>query len=145
MIRSKRMAPVQRVVDDVERRQAAKMTATEQRALECEEKLAELERYRAEYVRGFEQRASTGMGAAGLRDYQAFLARLNEAIKQQQAVVERARRDSEVERKHWQDAAVRAKAIDHVVTQWQNEERRDSDRRDQRESDERAQRGARKE
>jgi flagellar FliJ protein len=140
MTRSKRMAPVQRVVDDVERRQAAKMTATEQRALECETKLTELERYLTEYVRGFEQRASTGMGAAGLRDYQAFLARLNDAIKQQQAVVERARRDSEVERERWQGAAVRAKAVEHVVTQWQHEERVDSDRREQRESDELAQR-----
>jgi flagellar protein FliJ len=141
MTRSKRLAPVQRVVDDVERRQAVKMTATQQRTAECEAKLQELERYRGEYVRGFEERASAGMGAAGLRDYQAFLARLNEAIKQQQAVVDRARQESERERGHWQQAAVRAKAIDHVVNQWESAERRESDRREQQESDERAQRG----
>jgi flagellar biosynthesis chaperone FliJ len=44
------------------------------------------------------------------------------------------------ERQRWQDAARRAKAIDHVVENWQNQDRRDADRREQRDSDERAQR-----
>jgi flagellar biosynthesis chaperone FliJ len=44
------------------------------------------------------------------------------------------------ERQRWQDAARRAKAIDHVVENWQSQERRDADRREQRDSDERAQR-----
>jgi flagellar FliJ protein len=75
-----------------------------------------------------------------LRDYQAFLSRLAEAIKQQQAVVKRAESERDAERLRWQEAAKRAKALGHVVEQWQTEERRASDRREQRESDERAQR-----
>jgi len=71
---------------------------------------------------------------------EAITARLTDAIRQQQAVVNRAKSDRDAERQRWQDAAKRAKALDHVVDQWQTEERRASDRREQRESDERAQR-----
>jgi flagellar biosynthesis chaperone FliJ len=40
----------------------------------------------------------------------------------------------------WQEALKRSKALGHVVERWQAEERHMNDRRDQRESDERAQR-----
>jgi flagellar FliJ protein len=102
--------------------------------------LQELERYRGDYESQFKQRAGRGMGATDLRDYQAFLARLSDAIRQQQAVVKRAQSERDAERQRWQEAAKRAKALGHVVEQWQTEERRASDRREQRESDERAQR-----
>jgi flagellar export protein FliJ len=61
-------------------------------------------------------------------------------MRQQQSVVLRARADRDAEKLRWQDAAKRAKALDHVVTQWQNDERRMADRREQRDTDERAQR-----
>jgi flagellar FliJ protein len=75
-----------------------------------------------------------------LRDYQAFLARLNEAIRQQHAVVQRARSERDAERVRWQEMARKAKALDHVVEQWNLEEQRARDRREQLETDERAQR-----
>ncbi len=140
MTRTKRIAPVQSLFDDNERRLARTLVAFERRATESEAKLNELERYRTEYEKQFTQRAGRGIGATDLRDYQAFLARLVEAIRQQQAVVRRAQSDRDVERSRWQEAAKRAKALGHVVEKWQAEERRASDRREQRESDERAQR-----
>ncbi|MGH8188717.1 MAG: flagellar FliJ family protein, partial [Steroidobacteraceae bacterium] len=75
-----------------------------------------------------------------LRDYQVFLARLVEAIRQQHAIVQRVRAERDAERLRWQEAAKRAKALGHVVEQWQTEERRSFERREQHESDERAQR-----
>lgn len=140
MTRAKRLEPVQNLVDDTERRLALSLAAFERRVTENETKLQELERYRAEYERQFSQRAGKGIGATDLRDYQAFLARLGEAIKQQQSIVQRARAERDAERQRWQDAAKRSKALGHVVEQWRTEERRTSDRREQRESDERAQR-----
>lgn len=140
MTRAKRLAPVQNLIDDTERRLAQSLVAFERRVTENETKLQELERYRSEYERQFSQRAGRGIGATDLRDYQAFLARLGEAIKQQQSVVQRARADRDTERQRWQDAAKRSKALDHVVGLWQTEERRTIDRREQHESDERAQR-----
>lgn len=140
MTRSQRLAPVQNVMDNSERRLAQSLAAHERRVLEGENKLQELTRYRSEYEQQLQARAGGGIGVTELRDYQAFLARLTEAMRQQQSVVQRLRADCEAERLRWQDAAKRAKALDHVVTQWQTEERRVADVRDQRDTDERAQR-----
>jgi flagellar protein FliJ len=138
--RAKRMKPVQNLYDDTERRLALGLATTERRVAEAEAKLQELERYRGEYDKQFAQRAGGGIGVTALRDYQAFLSRLSDAIKQQHAVVKRAQSERDAERLRWQEAAKRAKALGHVVEQWQTEERRASDRREQHESDERAQR-----
>jgi flagellar FliJ protein len=142
MTRTKRLAPVQDVVASAEKRLAQSLAAHERRLTEAENKLAELTRYRGEYEQQYTQRVGGGIGVMELRDYQAFLARLSEAMRQQQAVVHRVRAERDAERLRWQDAARRVKAIDHVVTQWQHEERRIADRRDQRETDERGQRRA---
>jgi flagellar protein FliJ len=140
MTRSKRMKPVQNLVDENERRLAQSLAAGERKVTEAEGKLQELERYRSEYEKQFSQRAGRGIGAIDLRDYQVFLARLAEAIRQQQAIVQRARAERDAERLRWREAAKRAKALGHVVEQWQTEERRMFERREQHESDERAQR-----
>ena len=134
------MKPVQNLYDDTERRLAVALAGVEKKVADAEAKLQELERYRTDYEGQFRQRAGRGIGVTDLRDYQAFLARLSDAIRQQQAVVKRAQSERDAERQRWQEAAQRAKALGHVVEQWQTEERRASDRREQRESDERAQR-----
>lgn len=144
MSRADRLKPVQNVIDNAEKRLAQSLAAFERRVAEAEGKLDELRRYRGEYERQFAQRAASGMGATELRDFQAFLARLTEAMRQQQSVVERVRADRDAERLRWQDAAKRAKALDHVATQWLSEERRLAERRDQRETDDRAQRVSRR-
>jgi len=140
MNRARRMAPVQNLVDDTERKLATSLATHERRVTEAQNKLNELVRYRGEYEKQLTQRAGLGMTATDLRDYQAFLARLTEAIRQQQGIVQRTMSERDVERGRWQEAARRVKAIDHVVNQWQAEERRVVERRDQRETDERAQR-----
>jgi flagellar FliJ protein len=142
MTRSQRLAPVQNVVETAERKLAQSVAAYEGRVVEAERKLDELARYRGEYEKQFAQRATQGIGAVELRDYQAFLARIDEAIRQQHSVIQRMRAERDAERLRWQDAAKRVKAIDHVVTQWRTEEQRNADRREQREIDERAQRMA---
>ena len=140
MKRAKRLEPVRHIVDEAQKRLAMSVAAFEKRVLEGEGKLSELDRYKAEYEQSFTQRAGRGIGPTELRDYQAFLAKLAEAIKQQQALVSRARADHQLERQKWQEALKRSKALGHVVERWQAEERHETERREQRESDERAQR-----
>ncbi|MET0658249.1 MAG: flagellar export protein FliJ [Steroidobacteraceae bacterium] len=140
MTRSNRLQPVHAVVEDHERKIARKFAQAEHRLSDAQGKLQELERYHAEYARGFHQRAQGGIGAAGLRDYQVFLAKLNEAIKQQKSIVQRAEGEREVARQEWLKAAQRTKAVAHVMEKWLAEERRALDQREQRETDERAQR-----
>jgi len=142
MNRSRRLEPVQKAIDDTERQRASQLGASEQRLSECERKLQELENYQNDYRQTFNARAGSGIASSGLRDYQLFLARLAEAIKQQTGLVAASRSERDLERQRWQEAARRCKAIDHVVENWQTEERRDGERREQRDSDERAQRAA---
>ena len=143
MSRAKRLGPVQNVVESAERKQAQSLAAAQRRLAEAETKLLDLERYRGEYQQGLTQRVGGGMGVAQLRDYQAFLARLGDAIRQQQSVVQRMRSERDAEQQRWQQAARRVKAIDHVVDQWQAEDRRAADKREQRDTDERGQRSRR--
>lgn len=140
MTRAKRLQPVQNLVDDKERRLAQSLAAYEKKLADAQRKCQELERYREEYEKQFKETAARGIGVTGLRDYQAFLARLNEAVRQQQSVVARAVAERDAERTRWQEMARKAKALDHVVEQWNTEERRARDRREQLETDERAQR-----
>jgi flagellar FliJ protein len=140
MTRAKRLEPVQDIASDAQRRLAQSLAAHERRVTEAENKLQDLQRYKSEYERQFTQRAGTGIGVTDLRDYQAFLARLSEAIRQQHGIVQRTRAERDAERLKWQEAARREKALDHVVERWQSEERRALDRREQHEIDERAQR-----
>ena len=98
MTRAKRMKPVQNLYDDTERRLAVGLATVEKKVADAETKLQELERYRGDYEKQFKQRAGRGIGATDLRDYQAFLARLSDAIRQQQAVVKRAQSERDAER-----------------------------------------------
>ena len=138
MKRAQRLEMVQNVVDDLERRRAEALASSERRVSESEAKLAELESYQASYVRGFQVRAGSGIDASLARDYQAFLARLEEAIRQQIQVVTRTRAQRDSERQNWQGAAQRAEAVGQMVKRFQTEEVRAADKLEQQESDERS-------
>lgn len=139
MTRTRRMQPVQRLMDDGERRHAQRLADAQQRLAAAEHKLAELERYRQEYVQSFDQRATTGATGLALRDFQVFLGRLSQAVQQQAQLVARLRDDVAAETRQWQVAARKARALGSVVEQWRGEERRAQDRQEQKETDERAQ------
>jgi flagellar protein FliJ len=144
MKRSQRLQMVQQVVDDNQRRRAERFAASEKRVAECEAKLTELESYQLSYARDFTVRAGQGIGAVGMRDYQTFLARLGEAVRQQTQLVYRARAERDADRENWQGAAQRAEAVGQIMKRWQGEELRALDRQEQVESDERAQRNFRR-
>jgi flagellar FliJ protein len=134
-----RLQVVQRVTDQRERQQARKLAQSRTRVAQCEAKLKELQGYHAGYIRDFDQRAASGIRGAGIREFQAFLAKLAEAIRQQEELLEKARSDSDTDRTHWQGAAQRSQIMDKVVEQHATRETKARDRRDQRESDDRGQ------
>lgn len=136
------MQTVERVVSDVEKKRAEALGASERRVSESETKLAELENYQRSYAAQFQANTGATVGAAKLRDFQAFMARLAEAVKQQTQIVHKAKADRDAELKMWQHAAQRAEAVGGLVKRWQTEEQRQDDRREQNESDERSQRAS---
>jgi len=138
MTRTQRIQPVQRVVDDREREQAKAVALARAKVGEAEAKLTELTRYREDYQRGFQKEAASGASGLRLRDFRLFLGRLDEALRQQEQVVARAKSDQEHQTQLWIESQRRAKALGIVVDKWRGEERRAADRQDQRETDERA-------
>src|SRR5215469_156354 len=139
MKKTERIGMVRRVVDDIERRKAEALAACEKNVLAAQAKLEELEAYRAGYVRDFRRRAESGMNGAGAREYQVFLSRLDEALRQQAHILAQARLQRTPEHESWRNAARRATAVGNLATHWQAEERLAAEKVEQKESDERSQ------
>ncbi len=135
---SKQLELVQRVMDEQERRRAEGLAARERRVAESEAKLAELERYHSSYSSDFARNAERGMNGARLREFQSFLLRLAEALRQQIEVVDRAKAERDTELAGWRKAAQRSEMVDHVVKRRKAVEQRGAERQEQRESDERS-------
>lgn len=138
MTRSKRLEPVHDVALEAERAAARRLAEAEREAAEAGQRLAQLEGYELEYRAGLQQRVVQGIGAAGLRDYQAFLARLGEAVAQQRAALARATDDRDAAREQWLASTTRRRAVGKVIEQAEAAERQASERREQRDLDERA-------
>jgi flagellar FliJ protein len=142
MSRGDRLDVVQQVADRNERERAERLAEAERNAIEAEQKLVELERYRNEYEEQLATRGAAGVEVSGVREFQAFLARLGEALVAQRQVLSAARDTRDALLNSWREAAQRAQVVQTLADRWQTEARRDEDRRDQRESDELAQRGS---
>lgn len=136
MKRSERLDIVQQAAARTEKERAERVALAEKHLAEMQQKLAALEKYRSEYEAGFAAKAGAGFGAAGVRDFQAFLARLGEALNQQRDLVSAARRALDAERDNWREAAQRTHVVETLVEKWQGEETRAANRRDQNISDE---------
>jgi flagellar FliJ protein len=141
MTRVERLDVVQQVAERAERERAERLAEAERNAIEAEQKLVALERYRNEYEEQLATRGAAGVDISGVREFQAFLARLGEALVAQRQVLSAARANRDELLNSWREAAQRAQVVQTLADRWQTEARRDEDRRDQRESDELAQRG----
>ena len=136
MTRSERLDVVQQVTARNEREHAERVAAAQRHLKDMEDKHAALEKYRGEYEAGFAARSRAGFDAIGVRDFQAFLARLGEALTAQAELVKQAGAALEAVRTQWREAAQRAHVVDSLAERWHSEETRAADRRDQNESDE---------
>ena len=139
MKKTERIGMVRRAVDDIERRKAEALAACDKDVLAAQSKLQELESYRAAYVQDFSRRAESGMNGAGVREYQVFLGRLDEALRQQAQILAQSRLKRNAELENWRNAARRAAAVGNLASHWQAEERAAAEKVEQKEADERSQ------
>jgi flagellar FliJ protein len=138
MTRSKRIAPVQKVLEGKEQEQARKLGFAQQAVAAAEAKLEELRRYQVDYADGFDRQVVQGAPVHVLQDYRAFMVRLSDAVKQQQQVLERQRVELGIQTAYWQSAARQSRGLETVVAGWKKQELRVMERRDQAATDERA-------
>ena len=140
MKRSQRFEPVVKVAENREQ-EAARLLGEAQSALtQAQQRLNELEGYREEYIKRFHATGSTGMSAAQMMDYRAFLLKLDQAIAEQGIVAEQATHFVEQQRQEWFAKRGKVKMLDTVVARYQAVEQRDADRKEQGDQDERSQR-----
>jgi flagellar FliJ protein len=136
--RSKRLEPVGALADETERGCASHVAGLQGRLADAERRCIELKRYLGEYQSMFQQRASEGMRVTGMRDYQTFIARLGEAVRQQEDVIAQLRSDCERARASWVEAAARKSAVRKVIAKVRSDDQKLEERRSQKESDEHA-------
>ena len=144
MTRSRRMAPVQRLVVDREQSAVRELGERQQELVAQEARLQELLDYREQYARAFQDSGSSGLGARNLQDYRIFLSRLNEAIGQQQVVIQQCREQQQQTHRNWLEARTRSEAIGKVMDGYRHDEQRLQRRQEQKDTDERNNRGHRK-
>lgn len=140
MRRSQRLEPVLDIATEAERKAASALAAAETRVVEAEQKLAELERYAQEYRVALKDRTATGIDVVQLRAFHGFIGRLGEATAQQALVIQRAREERDATRERWLETSRRARVVAKAVEQAATQERKVHERREQSDSDERAQR-----
>jgi flagellar FliJ protein len=140
MKRANRLEIVRKVISDKEQECAVRLTGAQSRLAEAERRGIELRRYLKEYQQSFEQRAKRGIGVSGMRDFQAFIARIGEAVRQQDGLIQQARDEAERARAQWRHAATRKSGIGKVVAKARHEASQLEERQQQKEFDERAQR-----
>jgi|SRR5579862_9044562 len=140
MKRANRLEIVRKVISDKEQASAVRLARLQKALLEAEQRGLELRRYLKEYQHSFEQRAKRGIGVSGVRDYQTFIARIGEAVRQQDGVIQQLHTETERAQAQWRHAAARKSGIGKVVAKAHHEARQLEDRQLQKEFDERAQR-----
>jgi flagellar protein FliJ len=123
--------------------EAAKRLGLAIRACEdTEQKLTMLLQYREEYEARFNTSLASGVTAAGYRNFQLFLEKLDTAIAGQQRIVEDAKRRIVDERSQWQSCERKRMSYDTLATRVQKAEERKENKRDQKLMDEFATRQA---
>lgn len=136
MTRSERMQPIKALADTRERDAGADVAAARRVLEDREKQLEQLRGYRAEYAsRAAHQGAAD---AVRLQNYHTFLARLADAIRQQEDLVAAARLELERKTASWQERRIEAASLGKVVERIAGAEQKAADRREQRETDERA-------
>ncbi|HZW14168.1 MAG TPA: flagellar export protein FliJ [Noviherbaspirillum sp.] len=109
---------------------------------DTEQKLALLLQYRDDYDARFKAGMAHGITAAGYRNFQLFMDKLDKAIAGQQQIVNDAKRRIQEERLLWQSSERKRMSYDTLATRAQQVQQHKENKRDQKLMDEHATRQA---
>ena len=94
--------------------------------------LETLQGYRDEYRARFEQAQMNGISPGELNNYRAFLAKLDQAVEEQQSLVEQSTTRSQSGLQQWQTQSRKLKSFEVLAAREHDEQRRDVARQEQR-------------
>jgi flagellar FliJ protein len=102
----------------------------------AQDKLEALQQYRKDYQVKFQEAMQGGMEPADLRNFQDFINRLDQAIRQQQGVIEKAKNGVQTGRHELMDATRKMKSFDTLAQRHVDAERKLEAKSEQRMQDE---------
>lgn len=140
MKRSERMGSVYRLASERAAELAQAYAAQRERLDQARERMAQLRGFRREYEQKLAVSAGQGIDAYRLRDYNAFLARIDEAIHHQQQSLAHLETEVDGLRLTWLEQWGNARALEQLVARYRRDEQRTDAARDRRLHDEFAQR-----
>ena len=132
--RSRKISKVAGLAAADERRLGQAAGRARQQLEEQRNRLGELNAFRHNYAKKSADPSS--LRAAHWQDYQAFLHRLDTAVKAQQQIVRDGERMLETHRQRWIAKRQRLESLERVLEKCRTEERRQEARREQKRLDE---------
>lgn len=137
MMPSERFKPVQRIADNRERKAATALGDQLKCRQQAEQQLANLRAYHAEYLAQYQQANQQGMSVSRIREFQIFMDKLEQAIAEQEKVLDKALADCASAQSVWRDKYTRTQVMTKVVSRLKEDEQREADRREQAQIDDR--------
>jgi len=138
MTRLRRLEPILRLAEERERAAARAFAAARARQTEEERRLQLLRDYHSEYQERFRQSGAGGVMPRQLAEYRAFSERLELGLRQQQGVLAKAGAQCAAAQEDWWAAIRHRDRLAVMRARLHREAQQVAERREQRESDERA-------
>ncbi|MCY1400476.1 flagellar biosynthesis chaperone [compost metagenome] len=138
--RAARLTPVVAMAEDAERKAAQRLGHFQGQVNLAETKLAELDRFRADYQQQWITQGSKGVCGMWLMNYQRFLNQLETAVAQQKQSLAWHQNNLKNARGTWQQAYARVEGLRKLVQRYLDEARQLEDKREQKLLDELSQR-----
>lgn len=131
-----KMDKVAAVAKIVEQKSAVDFSASQQTHAGKRTQLDQLLQFKADYETTLAQKCREGIPAVQLQDYRLFLAKLDQAIAQATADMQKATESLAEVRAEWIDKSQRKSALEHIVEERQKEQMRLREKAEQNASDE---------
>ena len=116
------------------------LAESQQRLQHAETQLIQLQNYMLEYQQQFTQAGQLGLKTDQLQQHQAFIGRLEQAMRQQHETIRVARHQLEQVKEYWQSVYSRFKGIEKLTHKALSSEQVVRDKREQQAIDEQSQR-----
>ncbi len=138
MLRSRRLAVVLDLEERKEQEALEKMGEARNRYEAQQEQIDNLNRYQQEYREQIRQNQQGVVPVARLQAWQAFIAQLDQVLRQQQQQLDILAERLDESRRQWQEAWERRRGMEKYIETCRRQEQREQDLKEQKLADEAA-------
>ena len=137
MKRSVRLVPVRDIKQQQERTEARKLADLQQQLQVARQQCSELQHYLQEYFNNITLQQQHVHQASQLALYQAFVNRLQQAIRQQQQLIMQREMAVQAQTQKWITASQRLRTMDDMILRARQQEELEADKKEQKILDDR--------